>query len=115
MDDKDNALLQSGTSLPARSSPLAVASASVAFATLVAMVACTVLRRVGFERTARYVAFLQLTFPVAIVCGHLALRRIRKNPAREKGNGLALLGLMVGYFNLLVVAMIVYFIFSRSN
>ncbi len=42
-----------------------------------------------------------LTIP-AIVCGHLALNKIKKDPQRNSGRGLAIAGLVIGYFGLIL-------------
>lgn len=34
---------------------------------------------------------------VAVICGHIARSRIRQNPAQLSGDGLALVGLILGY------------------
>lgn len=36
----------------------------------------------------------------AIICGHLALSRMKKNPQEFGGKGMALAGLILGYFGL---------------
>lgn len=42
-----------------------------------------------------------LTIP-AIVCGHLALNKIKKEPQHNSGRGLAIAGLILGYFGLIL-------------
>jgi hypothetical protein len=39
---------------------------------------------------------------VAIVCGHLARGRIRREPARLTGDGIALVGLILGYIGIAI-------------
>jgi peptidyl-prolyl cis-trans isomerase B (cyclophilin B) len=36
----------------------------------------------------------------AVICGHLALSRMKKNPQEFGGKGIALAGLILGYFGL---------------
>ncbi len=114
LGDPPNVFLPQGTTLPARTSRLATASAIAGAATLVAMIVSAALFKLGYERAALAAACGQLLFPAAIVCGHIALHRIRRNPAREKGRTLALIGLYIGYFNLIIAAMILYFTFART-
>ena len=38
---------------------------------------------------------------VGVVCGHLALHKIKKNPDKYTGKGLAIAGLILGYFGIL--------------
>jgi Domain of unknown function (DUF4190) len=42
-----------------------------------------------------------LTIP-AIICGHLALSNIKKDPEQYSGRGLAIAGLVIGYFGLIL-------------
>lgn len=71
----------------------------------------------GFAIVALVLAMLSLIFgPLtsvpAIIVGHVASRRIRKNPALQ-GHGLALTGLIVGYaITLFTVIMVVLFTIS---
>ena len=38
----------------------------------------------------------------AVICGHVALKAIRKSPVRMEGRGLALTGLITGYFSIFI-------------
>lgn len=51
---------------------------------------------------------------VAIVCGHLARREIRRAPVGTllEGNGMALAGLVLGYLHLLLVLLLVLTLFG---
>lgn len=51
---------------------------------------------------------------VAIVCGHLARGEIRRSPmdARMDGEGMALAGLLLGYVQLVMIALAVLFFFA---
>ena len=109
MDTNKNVFLQ-GTSIP-RTSPYATASVFFAALTLVAIIGSAVINRAGYPTAARYLAYLQLAFPIAIVCGHIALRQIRATPHRVTGRTIALLGLYVGYFNLVMVFLVLFRIF----
>lgn len=44
---------------------------------------------------------------VAIICGHIARKQIRASAGAEKGSGLALAGLIIGYGQIIVVAAVV--------
>lgn len=55
--------------------------------------------------------FLHLLFPVAIVAGHIGLRRTTREPARYKGRTAALFGLYIGYFDLLLTAIALFVLF----
>jgi hypothetical protein len=48
---------------------------------------------------------------VAIICGHIARKQIRASYGRETGDGLALIGLVLGYINIagVVVGLIILF------
>lgn len=92
MAKKPNALLGE-TEAPPKPSPWAVASFVTGVLALVSLAATWV-------PPFRY---LNLAFPVAIVCGHLALRAVKRDPQRVTGRGMALFGLSIGYFFLFVV------------
>jgi hypothetical protein len=41
----------------------------------------------------------------AVVCGHIALGQIRESGGRQSGRGLAIAGLALGYFELLMLVL----------
>ena len=49
----------------------------------------------------------------AIVCGHIALRQIKKS--KETGSGIALAGLIIGYFVVALVAVLFIIIASAAS
>ena len=57
-------------------------------------------------------AALHFLFPVALVTGHLALRQMAKAPGRYKDRNMALFGLVIGYFNLLLSAVLITAMFT---
>ena len=106
MDDRTNILLGTALPKPAKSSRIAHISAGAALTTLVA---------IFFGNLWAPLAYFQLTFPVAIVAGHMALRGMDKEPGRWKGKTIALFGLYVGYFNLAMVAVVVYLMYRSAQ
>ncbi len=38
----------------------------------------------------------------AVICGHMAMSQIRKNPLRVGGHGMAVAGLVLGYFTVVL-------------
>jgi type II secretion system protein G len=56
-----------------------------------------------------------LTGIPAIICGHIATRKIRKSPQKFRGSGLALTGLILGYsVSLLYTALLLFAFFAGS-
>ena len=47
--------------------------------------------------------FVPLLFVVAIICGHLGLSEIRRSAGRLKGEGMAIAGLVLGYFWIVII------------
>ena len=96
LDDSTNVFLQSAAGAP-RNSVYAVVGFSAAVVTLAAL----------FLATVYYpFVYLHLFFPVAIVSGHIARRRIQRAPSKWKGTGMAVFGLWVGYFDLLIAILV---------
>jgi uncharacterized protein DUF4190/uncharacterized protein DUF4339 len=56
--------------------------------------------------------FYFLTAIPAIVCGHLALAQIRRSGGRLGGEGLAITGLIFGYFFVAILVVILLFFFA---
>lgn len=54
-----------------------------------------------------WVMFPVVAALVAVVCGHLARGEIRREPQRFDGDGLAVAGLVLGYANLVLAAVVV--------
>lgn len=107
MDDESNVFLQ-GTRVEAtpRNQPYAVAAFGLAIATLVAI-------PLGFVHP--LLTAPHLLFPAVLVLGHLALRRLKRDPGRWKGEGMAKFALAIGYFNVLVfVVVVAALVFGRS-
>ena len=97
MDDGKNVFLQ-GTGLPPATHRLAKASMVMAALTVLGWVFAFLW--IGF-------AALHLLFPAVLVTGHLAVRRIRQQPRKYKGEEMAKLALAIGYFNLAIASLIV--------
>ena len=121
MDDQSNILISgtsiskpSGNSKPSANSKWALVSFAAGMATIAGLLASLALLSLGYTGAAIAAASLHLLFPVAIVCGHVAVRHIRKNDAALKGVGLALMGLNVGYFNLAIFAVLVLRFYSAG-
>ena len=106
MNDRDNALLQ-GTIIP-KPSRYARYAAAIAVLTLAAIIVSATLNALGYTTAARMLAYAQLAFPAAIILGHLALREIARANGRLTGRPLALLGLYIGYFNLILTLLILF-------
>lgn len=96
MDDRQNVLMQ-GTGLPPTLHPLAKASMGMAGLTVLGWV-------LAFLWV--WFAALHLLFPAVLVSGHLAVRRIKQQPRRFKGEEMAKLALAVGYFNLVIALLV---------
>ncbi len=98
MDDSKNVFLQ-GTQGTGAPPPGAGPTEPLAFASF----ACAVIAGIGTLAAMVFTPFvyLHLLFPGAIVCGHLALRRMRRN-GRSGGRGMAIFGLVIGYFMLVL-------------
>jgi len=47
-----------------------------------------------------FLTYFFLAFPVAIVAGHLGRKRLRQNPEKWAGEGMAVYGLVLGYLGL---------------
>ncbi len=102
MDDKDNVFLQGTATQSAttqKNSPYAVASFVVAITTIFSILGAQFFF---------LLAYLHLMFPLAIVFGHYGIRQIARNPERYGGRQMALAGLMVGYFDLLLVLIVLF-------
>jgi hypothetical protein len=92
MDQKKNILLQAaeqdvGVKLQ-KNSPWAIASFVFGNTVLLGLLA---------GNLHPYIAYFFLTFPVAVVSGHIGRKRIRKNPEQWKGEGMATYGMVLGY------------------
>lgn len=110
MDNQGNVLLQ-GTRIEPRELPLAVAGFVTSLVTLAALIIAGLALALGFPWVSLGLTAIYLLFPLAIVMGHLALRRIREKPAVYKGEGMAKFALTVGYFNLALAVLALYRMF----
>ncbi len=99
MDDRHNILLGTALPKPRKTHPLARVSAGTALMTIAA---------IFLGNLWAPLAYLQPVFPLAIVTGHMALRRMDKEPGRWAGKSIALFGLYVGYFNLAMMGVLLY-------
>lgn len=102
MDSGANVLVKTGTAI-ATNCTYAVASFAIAALTLLAVPAGLLIEQL---------VYLHLLFPLAIIFGHVARRRIRRSPGRYKGEGMAVFGLWVGYFELVLDGVILYATFT---
>lgn len=93
----------------------AVLSASVAGVVIAATVVSAAAFALGYPGLAQAAAFGQLCFPLSIIWGHLARRQIRANPSVYTGEAWATAGLMVGYFNLIIVTLIITLVIVGSR
>lgn len=50
---------------------------------------------------------IQIFSPVAVICGHIALKRANENGDRSANKGLAITGLVTGYLGLLILIVII--------
>jgi hypothetical protein len=50
---------------------------------------------------------IQIFSPVAVICGHIALKRANENGDRSANKGLAIAGLVTGYLGLMILIVII--------
>ncbi len=82
--------------------PVAKRTSGLAIASLV----CGVIGLLGF-----FLCFLPCIVSIgAVICGHLALRDIKRSPESFEGRGLAIGGLVCGYLTILVVVIGIVFV-----
>jgi hypothetical protein len=97
MDDKDNALLGTSGTTPEKSR----------WAVVSFVLANVALAGLFLSQLLPIFVVFYLAFPGAIVFGHLGKRDLRREPERYTGFAMAQYGLMVGYFCLMITAMVV--------
>lgn len=105
MDDEKNILVKAAEGSETRNSRNAVISFAAANVALFGVVGSLVIS---------WLVYLYFAFPAAIVYGHLGKRDLRREPEKYAGFAMAQYGLMVGYFFLLITALVIYAVFFQG-